>query len=143
MRTFFAGLFVVMVPLPLVVAQPPGPAVTIQLGTRQGRVIPARHGFSHTGGGNIDMAQPSADTVVITMTGVAVAGAHPLKDSVATLNFDLFQALEVSFEKPQIRKARLTIEGRVIGLLRSHAGGGCAALGSAHAAVLAGGAELV
>src|SRR5205085_3521630 len=52
------------------------------------------------------------------MTGVAVAGKHPLKDSLAALNFDLVQNFEVSFEKPEIKSAKLTLEGRVIGLLR-------------------------
>jgi len=51
---------------------------------------------------------------------VAVAGAHPCKDSVATLHFDLTQEFEINFEKPEIKKAKLTLEGRVIGLLRSH-----------------------
>src|SRR5262245_9578984 len=58
------------------------------------------------------------------MTGVAVAGGHPCKNSVATLNFDLEQRLEIGFEKPDIQRAKLTIEGRVIGLLRSHSNGG-------------------
>src|SRR5262245_40523114 len=102
-------------PLTLVQAQPPaapaaGPAVTVILGARHGHVTPTRQGFTHTGGGNIDVAQPSPDTVVITMTGVAVAGGHPCKDSVAALNFDLEQCLEVRFEDPKLKKAKLTLE---------------------------------
>ena len=38
---------------------------------------PIAGGFTHTGGGNIDVPSRRADTVVITMTGVAVAGGHP------------------------------------------------------------------
>src|SRR5262245_14753056 len=72
-----------------------GPAVTISLGARHGHVTPVRQGCTHTGGGNIDVAQPSADTVVITMTGVAVAYCHPCKDSHAGMNFDLEQCLEI------------------------------------------------
>src|SRR5262245_21743137 len=68
-----------------------GPAVTIILGSRKAPVVPSRAGFTHTGGGNIDVAQPAADTVVVTMTGVAVAGAHPCKGSAASLKFDLLQ----------------------------------------------------
>src|SRR5437016_2514925 len=100
------------------VAQPPAPApsVTINLGGRQGRVVPYRQGFTHTGGGNIDVAQPSPDTVVITMTGVAVAGGHPCKDSVARMTFELEQCFEVRFENPKVKQAKLTLEGRVIGL---------------------------
>src|SRR5580704_6105178 len=103
-------------------AEPPAPAVTIDLGSRQAQGVPTRQGFSHTGGGNIDVQQPSPDTLVITMTGVAVAGAHPCKDSLAALAFDLCQEFEVSAAKPEVKKAKLTIEARVIGLLRSHPG---------------------
>src|SRR5262245_50560542 len=99
------------------------PAVTIVLGSRQSAATPLRNGFTHTGGGNIDVAQPAPDTVVITMTGVAVAGAQPCKDSHAQLAFALDQCFDVVFEKPDVKKAKLTIEGRVIGLLRSHCGG--------------------
>src|SRR5437660_7692793 len=102
---------------------PPAPQVSIALKGRHGHVTPIRQGFTHTGGGNIDVAQPAPDTVVITMTGVAVAGASPCKPSTATLQFDLEQCFEVVFEKPEVKKAKLTLEGRVIGLLRSHKGG--------------------
>jgi hypothetical protein len=102
------------------------PPVTITLGGRQAHVTPLSEGFTHTGGGNIDVAQPSPDTVVITMTGVAVAGAHPFKGSVASLNFELEQCVEIVFDKPETKQAKLSVEGRVIGLLRSHNGGGSA-----------------
>jgi hypothetical protein len=115
-------------------AAAPSPPVSLNLGSRHGHVTPARNGFTHTGGGNIDVAQPASDTVVVTMTGVAVAGAHPVKQSSASLHFDLDQSFEVSFDKPEVKKAKLTLEGRVIGLLRSH-GKGCAQQGTAVASV--------
>src|SRR5438477_8370941 len=100
---------------------PPGPPPpTITLYDRHGHVTPVRQGFSHTGGGNIDVAQPTPDVVVITMTGVAVAGPHPCKDSVAAQDFELEQCFEISLDKPADRKLKLTVEARVIGLLRSH-----------------------
>src|SRR5262249_27971006 len=103
-----------------------------------------RVGFTHTGGGNIDVAQPSPDTLVITMTGVAVAGAHPWKHSVAVLNFDLDQSFEINFEKKDLKRAKLTLEGRVIGLLRSHHhGGGSAQEGPGAVSVNAGTVSLV
>ncbi len=108
-------------------AQTASPSVTITLGTRQGTATPERQGFTHTGGGNIDVAQPSSDALVVTMTGVAVAGAHPCKNSSARLTFNLSQEFEISFEKPDVKAAKLTFEGRIIGLLRSHAKGGGAA----------------
>lgn len=119
-------------------APAPGPAVTITLGARHGHVTPSRHGFTHTGGGNIDVAQPSPDTVVVTMTGVAVAGGHPCKDSLASLCFELDQCLEIASDNPKVKRVKVTMEGRVIGLLRSHCKGGGAAEQGAACAVLLG-----
>ena len=78
---------------PLLAADDPpkpaaNPAVTINLLARHGHATPERVGFTHTGGGNIDVQQPAPDTVVVTMTGVAVAGAHPCKASRAAMDFD-------------------------------------------------------
>lgn len=121
----------------------PPPAVTINLGNRQAQGTPTRQGFTHTGGGNIDVQQPTADVLVVTMTGVAVAGAHPCKDSFAALAFDLAQDFEIAVAKPEIKKVKLSIEARVIGLLRTHAcGGGSAGITCpAHAAIAPCGAE--
>src|SRR5437660_6003406 len=137
---WLAGLLAALLPAP-VFAQapatvPPGtpvtiqvnpapassPAVSITLGKRIGRVVPHRQGICHTGGGNIDVAQPSPDTVVITMTGVAVAGGHPCRDSLASLTFAVVQQFEVAFDKPDLKTAKLTLEARLIGLLRSQRG---------------------
>ena len=104
---------------------------------------PAAPAITHTGAGNIDVAQPAPDTIVVTMTGVAVAGAHPLKDSSATLTFQLDQSFEIVLDNPKSKHVKLTLEGRVIGLLRSHQGGGSAQHGPAHAAVACGGAVLL
>src|SRR5688572_7094023 len=88
----------------------PAPVVTIDVGGRQAQGVPTRSGFNHTGGGNIDVQQPSPDTVVVTMTGVAVAGGCPGKDSVAALAFDLCQEFEVTIARPDVKRAKLTIE---------------------------------
>lgn len=97
-----------------------GPAVSITLGPRQGRVTPTRQGCARTGGGNIDVAQPSPDTIVVTLSGVAVATGAPGCPAFAAMDFDVDQCFEVVFEKKDLKAARLTIEARVIGLLRSH-----------------------
>src|SRR5581483_1886189 len=132
-RRYAIALLAAGLPLSFATAQapappPPAPLVTIDLGPRQAHATPTRQGFCHTGGGNIDVAQPSPDTLVVTMTGVAVAGGHPCKDSLAALAFDLCQDFDIAFAKPEIKKAKLTIEARVIGLLRSHSGGGAASI---------------
>jgi hypothetical protein len=122
----------------------PAPPASITLGPRAGSVVPFRNGFNHTGAGNIDVAQPTPDALVITMTGAAVAGAHPCKDSVASMEFELSQFFEVSFDNPKLKKAKLIMEGRVIGLLRSHHhGSGSAEEGPACAAVTAGPHEIL
>jgi hypothetical protein len=165
MRKLIAGVLGVLLPLSAAAAQEsktvpagtpvtitvtpgqtPPPAVSITLGNRHAHVEPSRKGFTHTGGGNITVAQPSSDTVVVTMTGVAVAGGHPTKDSVASLHFDLNQCFEVTFDDPKVKRAKVTIEGQVIGLLRSHDGklkfkcacGGAAEQGAGTATLSAG-----
>jgi hypothetical protein len=118
-------------------ATPASPAVTITLRGRHGHATPVSSGYVHTGGGNVDVQQPSSDTFVITMTGVAVAYCGPHGAS-ASMTFDLEQCFEVVFENPKVKKAKLTLEARVIGLLRSHCKGGSAAFTDACASVSSG-----
>ena len=107
MRKLFCGLLgAALLPLPLMAKDeptkvPPGtpvtitvqpaapatPTVSLQLDDRHGHVTPLRVGFTHTGGGLIGVATPDTDTIVVTFTGVVVAGAHPCKDSLAQMNF--------------------------------------------------------
>ena len=114
------------------------PTVSITLKDRHGHATPVRSGCTHTAGGNIDVQQPSPDTIVVTFGGVAVAAGHP-HGSVATFDFNLEQCLDIVFEKPEVKAAKLTIEGRVIGLLRGGKAG-AASVGCGTAAVGAGGA---
>jgi hypothetical protein len=120
---------------------PPGPTLT--LADRHGQVTPQRTGFEHTGGGNVDVAQPSPDSVVLTMTGVAVAGAHPCKDSVAAMDGDLTQCVEISLDKSEGRKLKVSAEARVIGLLRSQTQGGSAEESGACATLTSDSGEVV
>jgi hypothetical protein len=142
MRTTVAICLIVLAALGVAEAQTPtvaSPAVTITLGSRHAHANPTRQGFSHTGGGNTDIAQPLPDTIVITMTGVSVAGAHPCKHSSAAMSFDLDQCFEIAIAQTSIQRAKMTLEGRVIGLLRSHGkGGGSAQEGPAQAVVTCG-----
>jgi hypothetical protein len=88
----------------------PPPSVSITLHERHGHVNPCKSKCAHTGGGLIDVASPTSDTVIITMTGAVVGNAE--------MKFDLEQCFEVNFDDPKVKKAKLTVEGRVIGLLR-------------------------
>ncbi len=109
--------------LPLAGQAADAPAPVLTLNEREGRVTPHREGFQHTGAGEIDVAQPAPDTIVVTMTGVTVAGPHPCKDSAASMDFDLAQCFEVALDKAEGKKIKLTVTARVIGLLRSEAKG--------------------
>src|SRR5262245_26888637 len=99
--------------------QPSQPLVTISLGSRRAEATPQRVGFTHTGGGNILVGQPSPDVLVATMTGAAVAGAHPTKASAAALLFELEQDFEVVINDKKTSRATLSLEARLTGLLRS------------------------
>jgi hypothetical protein len=165
MRAFLTGVLALGWPAVAALAQaptpvPPGtpvtitvtpgttapPPVSITLGGRHGHVTPTRSGCTHTGGGNVDVAQPSPDTLIVTVTGVAVACGAPGCPALAAMDLDLEQCFEISFDKPGLKAAKLTVEGRVIGLLRSHAC--CKKAGAAEetggcATVSCGGAALV
>ncbi len=122
---------------------PPAPPVSIGLVSREGRCTPARRGYTHTAGGNIDVQQPAPDTLVISLTGAVVAGLHPLHNSSAEMCFDVAQTIEISFDDPKVKRARLSIEGRLIGLLRSSKGSGTAGVCDATATVSGAGADLL
>ena len=53
---------------------------------------------------------PSPNTILVTMTGAVIANAE--------MKFDLEQRFEVNFDDPKVKKAKLLVESRVIGLLR-------------------------
>jgi hypothetical protein len=112
----------------------PPPPVSITLRERHGHVTPEKGHCTHTGGGLIDIGQPAPDTVIITMTGAVVANS--------SMQFDLEQCFEVNFDDPKLKKAKLTVEGRVIGLLRGEKKG-CAEYTDACAHVGAGPAEVL
>jgi hypothetical protein len=130
----------VSLPQTMRAAEPP---VVIQLGPRHGHCTPERSGYTHTGGGNISVSQPTPDVLVVTMSGAVVATGHPCRDSLAALQFDLTQELRLVVNNPKVQKCKLEMEATVIGLLRAeeHPHGGhssgcatqdaaCASLGS-------------
>jgi hypothetical protein len=112
----------------------PPPPVSITLFERHGHVAPLKGRCTHTGGGLIEVASPAPDTVVITMSGAVLANSQ--------MKFDLEQCFQVNFDDPKVKRAKLSVEGRVIGLLRSHCKGvaeqhqGCASVSSGPNALL-------
>jgi hypothetical protein len=107
----------------------PPPPVSIILHERHGHVTPNKSKCAHSGGGLIDVVSPTPDTVLVTMSGAVVANSE--------MRFDLDQCFEVSFDDLKVKKAKLTVEGRVIGLLRGEHRG-CAEYADACAHVSAG-----
>jgi hypothetical protein len=112
----------------------PPPPVSITLYERHGHVTPSKGKCAHTGGGLIDVASPSPDTVIFSMSGAVVANAE--------MKFDLDQVFEVSFDDPKVKRAKLLVEGRVIGLLRGEKKG-CAEYDEACATVACAPVEIV
>jgi hypothetical protein len=88
----------------------PPPPVSITLYERHGHVTPCKGKCTHTGGGLIEVTSPAPDTVIVTMSGAVVANAD--------MRFDFEQCFEVNFDDPKVKRAKMTVEGRVVGLLR-------------------------
>jgi hypothetical protein len=139
MRTFAGALLALVLPLSLTAGvrsdnATPAPAVSFLLRDRHGHVTPARSIATYSGGGLVDVQQPTPDTVVVTMTGAVVAAAHPCHAMSASMTFDLEQCFDMVFEKPDVKAAKLAVEGRVTGLLRGGRAGsasesnGCATI---------------
>jgi len=137
MRTFAGALLALVLPFSLTAAvQPdtskPTPVVSFLLRDRHGHVNPTRSIATYSGGGLVDVQQPTSDTVVVTMTGAVVAVPHPCRATSASMSFDLEQCFEVVFEKRDIKAAKLTVDARVTGLLR---GGGAGSVSESNGCV--------
>lgn len=101
-------------------AQDTRPAMEFVVAPGEASAVPAKLGVSWANGGIIDVAQPNPTTLVVTMTGVTATNANLCKDSIANYQFDLNQQFAVRFNSPRVEQAVLTMEGRVIGLLRTN-----------------------
>jgi hypothetical protein len=119
----------------LALAAEPKAATAIVLGDRAGEAVPVRSGCTYVGGGTIDVKQPAADTVVLTLVGAVVATGHPHGSS-AVMEFDVDQAFEVTGGR-----CKLSLESEIVGVLRG--GRIAAAWSNAGAAVTGGEATIV
>lgn len=134
---------------PAMPAPVPATPVRLVLGKGEATSSPTRlgcAGFAHTGGGNMLVSQPAPNVIVVTMTGAALAKTQLCKDSLASWQIDLDQAFEVVYG-PQVKSAQLSMEGRLIGALRSArgcvVGASTAEIGKAHAALCCGPQQLM
>ncbi|MFN4257985.1 MAG: hypothetical protein ACK4RK_01710 [Gemmataceae bacterium] len=120
---------------------PSAPGVRLILGPAEAAAVPTRvgcPGFVHTGGGNIIVSQPAPNVIHVLMTGAALAKGHLYKDTAGSWSIDLAQDFEVVFA-PDVKSAKLTLDGRLIGVLR---GSRCGKFGSTQAEVSVAHAEI-
>lgn len=120
---------------------PAGPAYQIVLRSRSAQSNPTKTKDAQTGGGGIVVEHPEPNTLVIAMTGAAVAGSE-FHGSSAGITFDLDQALEIIPTRKGLRPPRIAMVGRVVGTLQVTDAGKCGkSCGSAEQA--AGNAALI
>jgi hypothetical protein len=103
--------------LPPAPAGPAGPAYVIVLRSRMAEVTPTRTKDAQTGGGSILVEQPEPNTIIITMGGSAVVGSD-CHGSVAELDFNLEQDLDIVPTRQGLRPPRIGMIGRVVGTLQ-------------------------
>jgi hypothetical protein len=143
------AMIVMALALPDLLAQaqlaPPQPPakVSFVLKDRHGHATPERTETAHTAGGNTDVAQPREDTLVITMSGVVTARPHPARTASADMDFDLNQEFAIDFPDPKLKKAKLSAEAQVVGLLRGDKHGGSAAVGAGAVVITCGHVSLL
>jgi hypothetical protein len=100
-----------------VAAPPAGPAYRIVLRSRHAEVTPTRSKDAQTGGGSIVVEEPEPNTVVVTMGGSAVVGSD-FHGSLAGMDFNLEQDLDIVATRPGARPPRIGLIGRVVGTLQ-------------------------
>jgi hypothetical protein len=112
------GVIALLAPAAVYAADPPaGPAYQIVLRSRHSEVTPTRTKEAQTGGGTIVVEQPEPNTIVVTMTGSAVAGSN-FHESTAGLDFNLEQSLDIVATRKGVRPPRIGLVGRVVGTLQ-------------------------
>ena len=97
----------------------PRPPVEIVLTPGEASAVPFKKGVAYVNGGVIDVQQPNPTTVVVTMSGLTAADADLFCSSAAQYQFQLAQGFDVVFNSKRVKSARLSVESRVIGLLRT------------------------
>jgi hypothetical protein len=103
---------------------PAGPAYQIVLRSRHAEVTPSHTRDSQTGGGYILVEQPEPNTIVVTMSGAAVAGSA-CHASTAGIDFNLEQDLDIIATRPGVRPPRVGMVGRLVGTLQVTDPGKC------------------
>lgn len=115
-----------------------GGAVRLAAGQRSATANTRRSALGYTSAPVIDVSQPHANSLIVSMTGMSAASGLVYEESVAEVSFDLVQNFAIATDKP--RPVRLTMEAQLIGLFRgSRDGPGVATSLPADADITAGG----
>src|SRR5262249_8752320 len=96
-----------------------GPAYQIVLRSRQAQVTPTRTKQAQTGGGSILVDQPEPNTIIVTLAGSAVVGADCYDGSLAGIDFNLAQDMDIVPIRKGLRPPRIGLVGRLIGTLQA------------------------
>jgi hypothetical protein len=103
---------------------PSPPTYTINLKARHACVTPHTKKLARVDGGFIDVASPSPQSLIVTMTGTAAANSYLGCSGAATAEFELAQELEITCSDPKVQTVALTLDSALVGFVRSkgHAG---------------------
>jgi hypothetical protein len=111
------------------------PPYQIVLRSRGAQANPTKSKDAQTGGGTVLVEQPEPNTIVIAMTGAAVAGSE-FHGSSAGIAFELDQALDIIPTRARLRPPRIAMVGKVVGTLQvTDPGHHCKACGLAEQSV--------
>ncbi len=136
-KMLLAGMASLLAPLTGAAEQLDAPAYQIVLRSRQAMATPLTTRQAQTGGGAIKVEQPEPNTIIVTMTGSAVAGSD-WHESQATIDFQIDQELEIIPTRSGVRPPRIGMYGHVVGTLQvTHPGKGCKLCGTAEQGVAA------
>jgi hypothetical protein len=115
-----AGLLTLGLALAARAQDAPRPTVEFVVAAGEASAVPSKQGVSWANGGIIEITQPNPATLVITMTGLTATNANLACTSIASYQFNLMQEFAIRFNNPRVKEAKLIMEGRVIGLLRTN-----------------------
>jgi hypothetical protein len=117
-RFFCSTCIAVFMPALAVAADAPveAPAYQIVLRSRTAEANPTKTKDAQTGGGFVLVQQPEPNTILVIMTGSAVAGSE-FHGSSAAISFDLDQALEILPTRKGLRPPRIGMLGQIVGTL--------------------------
>jgi len=94
------------------------------LHARHACVTPHTKKLARVDGGFIDVATPTAQGLIVTMTGTAAASSYLGCTGAATAEFELAQEVEITCSDPSVSTVALTLDSALVGFVRSkgHAG---------------------